>query len=146
MSLREHTLAQRDWSSTTCKGRRISGWEAYAQSQLANLLFTYELARHLDGTGNTANALHPGYVDTGFALNNGSLFRVGAKLSAHIFGRKPEVGTRTSIYLASSPEVEGVTGRYFHNCTQIESSPASYNQDAALKLWQVSMEMTAQAL
>ena len=126
--------------------KKFSGWGAYAHSKLANLLFTYELARRLEGTGNTANALHPGYVDTGFALNNGLLFRVGAKLSAHLFGRKPEVGAQTSIYLASSPEVEGVTGRYFHDCKQIESSPASYNQDAALKLWQVSMEMTAQAM
>jgi retinol dehydrogenase 12 len=126
--------------------KKFSGWGAYAHSKLANLLFTYELARRLDDTGNTVNALHPGYVDTGFALNNGSLFRVAAKLSAHLFGRKPEVGAQTSIYLASSPEVEGVTGRYFHDCKQIESSPASYNQDAALKLWQVSMEMMAQAM
>jgi NAD(P)-dependent dehydrogenase (short-subunit alcohol dehydrogenase family) len=126
--------------------KKFSGWGAYAHSKLANLLFTYELARRLDDTGNTVNALHPGYVDTGFALNNGSLFRVAAKLSAHLFGRKPEVGAQTGIYLASSPEVEGVTGRYFHDCKQIESSPASYNQDAALKLWQVSMEMMAQAM
>jgi len=126
--------------------RKFSGWGAYAQSKLANLLFTYELARRLAGTGNTANALHPGYVDTGFALNNGSLFKLGAKLSAHFFGRKPQVGAQTSIYLASSAEVEGVTGRYFHDCKQIESSPASHNQDAALKLWQVSVELTAKAM
>jgi len=126
--------------------KRFSGFGAYARSKLANLLFTYELARRLNGTGNTANALHPGYVDTGFALNNGSLIRVGAKISARIFGRKPEVGARTGIYLASSPEVEGVTGRYFHDCRQIESSPASYNQEAALNLWRVSMEMVAEAL
>ena len=89
--------------------KRFAGFRAYGQSKLTNVLFTYELARRLEETGVTVNALHPGYVDTGFSLNNGFFFRVFAKLSARLFGRKPEEGAQTSIYLAASPEVEGVT-------------------------------------
>jgi retinol dehydrogenase-14 len=126
--------------------RKYSGWGAYAQSKLANLLFTYELSRRLEGTGVTVNALHPGYVDTGLAQNNGLLFRVGAKTSACIFARKPEQGAQTSIFLASSPEVEGVTGMYFIECKPAGSSPASYDRATALKLWRVSMELTTKAM
>jgi len=126
--------------------KKYSGWGAYAQSKLANLLFTYELARRLEGSGIIVNALHPGYVNTGFALNNGLLFKVFARLSARLFGRQPEQGALTSIYLASSSEVEGVTGKYFSDCKPIESSPASYDRGAALKLWQVSMELTEKAI
>lgn len=125
--------------------RKFDGFGAYAQSKLTNLFFTYELGLHLEGTGISANALHPGYVDPGFALNNGVLFRVGAKLAAHIFARKPEPGAQTSICLAFSPQVEGLTGRYFHDCEQIESSPVSYDREAALKLWQVNLELTTAA-
>ena len=128
------------------QGEKIfSGWGAYARSKLANVMFTYELARRLEGTGVTVNALHPGYVNTGFALNNGSLFRVFAGLSARLFARKPEQGALTSIYLASSPEVDGVTGKYFADCQPVQSSPVSYDKAAAEKLWQVSLELTSKA-
>jgi NAD(P)-dependent dehydrogenase (short-subunit alcohol dehydrogenase family) len=122
--------------------KRFAGMGAYSQSKLANLLFTYELARRLKGSGVTVNALHPGYVDTGFAQNNGPLFKVGAKLSGRIFGRTPEEGAATSIYLASSPEVEEVSGQYFIDCKPAESSPASHDMTAAERLWQVSREFT----
>jgi retinol dehydrogenase 14 len=126
--------------------KRFAGMAAYSQSKLANLLFTYELARRLKGSGVTVNALHPGYVDTGFAQNNGPLFKVGAKLSGRIFGRTPEEGASTSIYLASSPQVEGISGQYFIDCKLAESSPASHDTAAAERLWQVSLELTKKQL
>ncbi len=122
--------------------KKYSGMDAYARSKLCNLLFTYELARRLEGMGVTVNALHPGYVATNLAANNGFLYGTFAKLSARLFGRKPEVGAQTSIYLASSPEVEGVTGKYFANCMPVDSSPESYDKTTAEKLWQVSLELT----
>jgi NAD(P)-dependent dehydrogenase (short-subunit alcohol dehydrogenase family) len=126
--------------------KHYAGFRSYGQSKLANVLFTYELARRLDGIGVTVNALHPGYVDTGFSLNNGIFFRVFAKLSARIFARTPERGAQTSIYLASSPEVEGVTGKYYADCKPVQSSPLSYDVDLAKKLWQVSLELTGKAV
>jgi len=126
--------------------KRYAGFRAYGQSKLANVLFTYELSRRLGGTGVTANTLHPGYVDTGFSLNNGFIFRVFARLSARLFGRKPEEGAQTSIYLASSPEVKGVTGKYFADCKAVQSSPESYDEVAAEKLWQVSLELTGKIM
>ncbi len=126
--------------------KRYTGFRAYGQSKFANVIFTYELARRLKETGVTVNTLHPGYVNTGLSLNNVFLFRVFAKLSARLFGRTPAEGARTSIYLAASPEVEGVTGEYFVNCKPAQSSPESYDQAAAEKLWQVSLELTGKGV
>ncbi len=114
---------------------------AYGQSKLGNVLFTYELARRLAGTRVTANALHPGVVGTGFAANNGSLVRLGLRLF-HLFTINPEQGAQTSIYLAASPEVEGITGKYFVDRQAVPSSPMSYDTAVAGRLWQVSAEMT----
>jgi NAD(P)-dependent dehydrogenase (short-subunit alcohol dehydrogenase family) len=122
--------------------KQYTGFRAYGQSKLANVLFTYELARRIEGSGVTVNALQPGYVDTGIALNSG-FFGVFAKLSSRLFGRGPAEGAQTGIYLASSPEVEGVTGKYFVDCKPVESSPESYDKSTAEKLWQVSLELTA---
>ncbi|HLJ97840.1 MAG TPA: SDR family oxidoreductase [Gemmataceae bacterium] len=121
--------------------RRYRGWRAYCRSKLANLLFTYELARRLAGTGVTANALHPGWVATGFARNNGwrgNLFQ----LAARYFAISPEKGARTVIYLATAPEVQNVTGQYFVRERPVPSSPASYDEAAARRLWQISLELT----
>ena len=125
--------------------KRFIGLEAYGQSKLANLLFTYELARRLEGTGVTANAVHPGVVATGFARNNGPIYNVGTWIAGQLFFRKPERGAQTSIYLASSLEVEGVSGKYFVDCKAVRSRPQSYNRAAAERLWQVSLEMTEKA-
>ncbi len=115
--------------------------QVYGQSKLANVLFTYELARRLEGTGVTVNALSPGSVATGFARNNGLLFNYGTKI-AGLFLRTPEQGARTSIYLASSPEVQGVTGKYFFDCQPVDSSPLSHDHALAERLWQVSLDLT----
>jgi NAD(P)-dependent dehydrogenase (short-subunit alcohol dehydrogenase family) len=121
--------------------RSYRGFRAYAQAKLANILFTYELARRLEGTGVTVNALHPGFVATRFAKNNSLIVRLGASI-AGLFALTPAQGARTSIYLASSPEVEGVTGQYFVKCKPARSSPASYDRETARRLWEVSLAMT----
>lgn len=121
--------------------RGYGGWQAYCRSKLANILFTYELARRLAGTGVTANALHPGWVATGFGGNNGWRGRL-VQLAARLRGISPEEGAQTVLYLATSPDVSGVSGKYFDHCHAIPSSPASYDEAAAKRLWQVSLELT----
>jgi NAD(P)-dependent dehydrogenase (short-subunit alcohol dehydrogenase family) len=121
--------------------RRYSGWQAYCKSKLANVLFTYELDRRLRGAGVTANALHPGWVATGFGGNNGVRGWL-IQLLARGFAIGPEEGARTIIYLASSPEVANVSGHYFYREKEVRTSPASYDEDAARRLWQISAELT----
>jgi NAD(P)-dependent dehydrogenase (short-subunit alcohol dehydrogenase family) len=123
--------------------RRYSGWKAYQQSKLANLLFTYELARRLEGTGVTVNALHPGFVRTGFFRELGGWRGWVIRTSAALVALTPEQGARTVIYLASSPDVAKVTGRYFAKEKPARSSPRSLDQTTAQRLWQLSEEMTA---
>jgi retinol dehydrogenase 12 len=120
--------------------RRYSGMFAYGQSKLANLLFTYELARRLEGTHVTANAVHPGAVATNFAANNGILGRL-ARPVLNLFSLSEEQGADTLVYLATSPDVEGVTGKYFVNRREVPSSKESYDEAAARRLWQVSEEL-----
>jgi NAD(P)-dependent dehydrogenase (short-subunit alcohol dehydrogenase family) len=123
--------------------RRYFGYRAYAQSKLANILFTYELALRLEGTGVTANALHPGFVATRFAKNNGWLYRLGMGAIHRLFALSPEAGARTSVYLASSPQVEGVTGEYFVKEKAVRSAPRSYDREVAARLWQVSAQQVS---
>ena len=116
----------------------------YGQSKLANILFTYELARRLEGTNVTVNCLHPGAVGTGLGKNNGAWARVLIGMLRPFF-RTPEGGAATTIYLASSPEVEGVSGKYFVDCKPKRSSAASYDAATARRLWDVSAKMTGLA-
>ncbi len=118
-----------------------AGFRTYSTSKLANVLFTYELARRLEGTGVTVNCLHPGFVASNFAKNNGFLARIGMTLMRP-FALSVEKGAETSIYLASSPEVEGVTGKYFDKKKPVSSSSESYDEAVARRLWQVSAELT----
>jgi retinol dehydrogenase-14 len=112
--------------------------KAYPQSKLANVMFTYELARRLEGAGVTANVLHPGVTRTGFGAEDpGLIFKVVVPFYRP-FMKIPRQGAATSIYLASSPDVEGVTGRYFANRRPQTSNKASYDDAAAARLWQVS--------
>src|SRR5262249_21571535 len=106
---------------------RHPGFLQYARSKLANRLFTYELALRLEGTGVTANALRPGFVASRFMAGNGALGWF-LRRWAGLFGRSVEEGARTSVYLATSPEVEGVTGKYFARQKQVASSPASLDE------------------
>jgi NAD(P)-dependent dehydrogenase (short-subunit alcohol dehydrogenase family) len=117
------------------------GFRAYCQSKLANILFTYELARRLEGSSVTANALHPGFVATNIFAGQGWAERLMA-LSAKLFAISPQEGARTSIFLASAPEVEGITGRYFYREKPVSSSRASNDRAAATRLWEISEAMT----
>jgi NAD(P)-dependent dehydrogenase (short-subunit alcohol dehydrogenase family) len=133
-----------DFDDLNSRQGRYSAMTVYARSKLANVLFTYELARRLQGTGVTANCLHPGVVRTGFGKNNSGYAKLifqTFQVVARPFILSPEKGAATSIYLASSPEVEGVTGKYFADCRETPSSPASYDEDAQRRLWEVSEEM-----
>ena len=121
--------------------QKYRGIGAYGQSKLAVVLFTYELARRLEGTEVTVNALHPGFVATNIGKNNGWLVRLFAPLMK-LMALSPEEGAQTSIYLASSPEVAGVTGNYFDKKEPVRSAPASYDEAAAQRLWEISVEMT----
>lgn len=112
--------------------RNYDGWATYGASKLANLLFTYELARRLDGTGVMVNAVHPGFVNTNFQRAAGLNMR--GPLT-------PEEGADTQIWLATSPEVEGITGKYFVQRRDTRSSDISYDQGVARRLWDVSAKM-----
>lgn len=120
--------------------KNYSGFAAYSQSKLCNILFTYELARRLDGTGVTVNTLHPGFVASDFGKNNGALMRLALKLLSPV-AKSTNDGASTSIYLASSREVEGISGKYFVDAREVASDPLSYDQAVAEKLWNLSLEM-----
>ncbi len=125
--------------------RAYDGQTAYNQSKLASVMFTYELARRLEGTGVTATVLHPGVVNTGFGAEDPSrIFKLLVPLWRP-FMKTPQQGAATSIYLASSPGVEGVTGKYFAKGRSRASNKASYDHDTASRLWQVSAILVGQA-
>lgn len=118
------------------------GWmKSYGQSKLANIMFAYELDRRLQGSGVTSNCLHPGAVATGLGMNNGWWARGLIRLLRPFF-KTSERGAETSVFLASSPTVEGVSGKYFSNCRELKSAQSSYDRDAVQRLWNLSVEMT----
>lgn len=134
-----------DFEDLEYRQRPYSSLRAYGQSKLANVVFTYELARRLEGTGITANTLHPGFVGSNFGMTNNDklLIKLGLKLS-HLFAISEEQGAQTSIYLATSPEVAQVTGRYFVNNKALSSSKESYDEATWERLWEVSAAQTGQ--
>jgi retinol dehydrogenase 12 len=121
--------------------RRYRAMRVYGQSKLANVLFTDELARRLAGSGVTANSLHPGAVGTGLGRNNGAWARAVILLLRPFF-RSPEGGAATSIHLASSPAVEGVSGKYFADCKETRPARRAQDPDTARRLWEVSAQLT----
>jgi len=121
--------------------RRYRGMRVYGQSKLANILFTYELARRLEGSGVTANSVHPGAVGTRLGQNNGRMATLLTKVLRPFF-RTPEQGAATSLHVASSPALEGISGKYFLSCREARSSRVSYDRDVARRLWDVSARMT----
>lgn len=124
--------------------KRYRSMRVYGQSKLANLLFTYELARRLEGTGVTVNAVHPGAVATRLGQQNGFFSRLLTR-TLHAFFLTPEQGAFTSIYLARTPELSDVSGRYFVRCEEKVSSKLSRDEAVAQRLWKVSMEQTGLA-
>jgi NAD(P)-dependent dehydrogenase (short-subunit alcohol dehydrogenase family) len=117
------------------------GMKAYGLSKLANILFTIELARRLEGSGVTANSVHPGWVATNIGANNipwvGGLLKGIINLTAD----SPEKGAKTNIYLAASAEAEGISGKYFVNCKAARPSAAARDEEAARRLWEMSAEL-----
>ena len=121
--------------------KKYSGYHAYGQSKLANVLFTYQLAKLLDGSGVTVNCLHPGVVRTGFGKDQRGLMSILVRIGSP-FMMSPEKSARATIYLATSPELEGVSGKYFSKGKLGRSSDQSYDIASAERLWKVSAELT----
>jgi NAD(P)-dependent dehydrogenase (short-subunit alcohol dehydrogenase family) len=124
--------------------RRYGGFKAYSQSKLANQLFTFELARRLQKTGVTANCFHPGGVRTGFAMNNKGAFKIGWTLASP-FLISAEKAADTPIYLASSPEVREITGKYFVRRREREPPLGATDLAAASRLWEISEQLVRKA-
>jgi len=121
--------------------RSYSPWRAYRASKLAQILFTYELARRLPAsTGVTVNACHPGWVASNFGRDGGLLTRIGVALTRPLQISNVE-GARTPLYLAMSEEVTGITGRYFVQERDARSSPLSYDEQLARRLWEASTRL-----
>jgi NAD(P)-dependent dehydrogenase (short-subunit alcohol dehydrogenase family) len=121
--------------------RSFSSFGPYGNSKLANILFTTELAHRLEGTGVTVNALHPGLVNTGFGKNNPGLLMKIMGAIIPLIARSPEKGAQTSIYLASSPEVQTITGKYFVDRKVTQPAPQAADRNVARKLWDISADM-----
>jgi len=121
--------------------RGYRDFRAYCQSKLANVLFSNELARRLDGTRVTANALHPGVIATNFAMDEPGLFRLAFRL-VRPFLLSPESGARTSVFLASSPTGDAVTGKYFARCKEVQPSAQARDVGAQRRLWDLTEQMT----
>ena len=121
--------------------QKYRGFPVYGMTKLANIMFTYELAERLKGTFVTANCLHPGAVGTNFGKNNGGPMTLFFR-AAKPFMRSPEQGADTLIWLASSPDVEGVSGKYFSDRKEIEAKKVAYDPAARRKLWEISEDLT----
>lgn len=125
--------AERSWGGM--------GFTRYGETKLANILFTIELARQLEGTGVTANAFHPGFVASGFNRNNSVLMRFGMALTRP-FARSVTKGAETLVWLADSEEAGGISGAYFYDMRQVSPSPAAQDRQAARRLWEISEAQT----
>jgi NAD(P)-dependent dehydrogenase (short-subunit alcohol dehydrogenase family) len=141
VSSRAHKGGTMNWEDLELK-EGYRSFRAYSQSKLANILFTYELSRRLEGTHVTANCLHPGVIASGFGQTYKGTFSMLVRLAKPFLASTDE-GAKTSIYLASSPEVRGVGGRYFVKCKPTRSSQVSYDPASWTRLWQVSETMSA---
>ena len=143
VSSNAHTTGKIEFDNL--QGDRNYSPRVYENSKLANILFTMELARRLEGTGVTVNALHPGFTATGFAKNNGKVMATLVSIFAPLVARSPAKGAETSIFLASSPSVEGMTGKYFYDSQVIAAAPQVTDMVVARKLWDASTEMVHRA-
>ncbi len=123
---------------------RYNFLKAYTQSKLAQIYFTYELADRLKSTGITVNTLHPGLVASNFNSGTRGIAHSVAALIYFFTGISVEKGARTTLFLATSPEVEGVSGKYFVNCKPIPSSKLSYDVTIRQRLWAISEELIRQ--
>ncbi|MFX1585954.1 MAG: SDR family oxidoreductase [Promethearchaeota archaeon] len=133
-----HKTASMDFDDLQGENKKYGAFKNYGVSKLALTLFTYELSRRLEGTRVTVNAVHPGVVRSNLGRDQSAFSRGFQKT----FFKSPRKGAATSIYLASSPDVEGITGKYFIKKQPKKSSNESYNEEYAKRLWEISAEMT----
>ena len=132
-----HIGAEVDYANINCE-KSFSAWTSYCVSKLMNIMFTYQLASMQDKV--SVNALHPGFVDTNIAGNEGNLIKYIVKFGAKMFARTVDNGADSSIYLSTSDEVKGVSGKYFFKCRDIRSSRASYVEEDWQKVWDLCSE------
>ncbi len=133
-----HKRGKIDFEDLQNENKKTALFKMYGDSKLALMLWSYELSRRLEGTNVTINTVHPGVVNTNLGRHQSKFSQGFGKL----FFKKPEKGAETSIYLASSPEVEGITGKYFVKKEPRQSSKDSYNVDDAKRIWEISAKMT----
>ena len=127
-----HIGAEVDYENINSE-KSFSAWTSYCVSKLMNIMCTYQLSSMQDRV--SVNVLHPGFVDTNIAGNEGNLIKYIVKFGAKMFARTVDNGADSSIYLSTSDEVKGVSGKYFFKCREIKSSRASYNQEDWKKVW-----------
>lgn len=120
--------------------KKYTGFDTYKKSKLANVMFTYELAKRIEGTGITANCLHPGFVSTNFGKNNSFLWRNFIRVAMWLIAINVKDGAKTSIHLACSDEVKDITGKFFANCEVKKGSSKAKNEEHNQKLWELSEE------
>jgi retinol dehydrogenase-12 len=118
-----------------------AGWPAYGESKYANILFTRELARRLEGSGATANCFNPGFVNSGFGLNNGGFLKLAFSVASPIFAQTPEKGADTLIWLATSPEAASYTGEYFSGRKVTKVVEPRRDDELARGLWELSEKL-----
>jgi NAD(P)-dependent dehydrogenase (short-subunit alcohol dehydrogenase family) len=140
-----HMIGRLDLDAVAKKDSRRAGFRAYGDSKLANILFTGELARRLAGSGATANCFHPGWVATGFGLNNGGPAGLFIKYIAPVLARTPRKGAETLVWLATSPEAAKFSGEYFHDRRPASRSKLAKDDDLSRRLWELSEKLCAQA-
>ncbi len=129
-----HIGAEVDYGNINSE-KSFSAWTSYCVSKLMNIMFTYKLSLMQDKV--SINVLHPGFVDTNIAGNEGNLIKYIVKFGAKMFARTVDNGADSSIYLSTSDEVKGVSGKYFFKCREIKSSRASYSQEDWKKVWEL---------
>ncbi len=137
-----HQYATMDFDDLSFK-KGYFGMKAYARSKLANILFTYELAQHMENSRVTVNALHPGQVATDIWKTNFSFVGPALKWIMGFFALTPEQGADNTIFLASSLLVTGITGKYFIKRESVQSAPISYDKKIAKRLWDLSESLTS---
>lgn len=138
-----HSFGKIDFENLQ-REKSFSKFGSYSASKLMNVLFTYELARHLKGTDVTANCLHPGAVASNFGDELTGIFGWLTQIGKKLAFISAEKGAETSVYLATSPEVETVSGRYFDSKKAVKSSTASYDENLQKRLWEASEKIVGQ--
>ena len=139
-----HRFGTPDLADLQNEHGRYRAMRVYGQSKYANILFTYELARRLQGSDVTVNCLHPGAVATRLGQNNGRVATIITRALRPFF-RTPEQGAETAVYLAASPDVEGVSGRYFSRCREMRSARGTYDEKTQHRLWEMSERLSGVA-